>query len=122
MKKNRLAVAGAFAAILLTAALAQKMTQHMLSADELKKAVPAEFFFLGQKAPTQLRNAVGFQTAGGKMTIAALVDASGYSTAVQQKYQGMFISESKLNIGGSELPPGEYGLKQLRPCARAGWC
>jgi len=114
MKSSRLAVAGVFAillpAILLTAALAQKATQHVLSADELKKAVPAEFFFLGQKAPTQLRNAVGFQTAAGKMTIAALVDASGYSTSVQQKYQGMFITESKLNIGGSELPPGEYGF------------
>jgi hypothetical protein len=110
MKINRLAVTGAFVAILLTAALAQKTTQHMLSTDELKKVVPAEFFFLGQKAPTQLRNAAGFQTADGKMTIAALVDASGYSTAVQQKYQGMFITESKLNIGGSALPPGEYGF------------
>jgi hypothetical protein len=28
------------------------------------------------------------------------------STAVQQKYQGLLITESKLNIGGSELPPG----------------
>jgi hypothetical protein len=37
-------------------------------------------------------------------------DASGHSTAVQQKYQGMLITESKLNIGGSELPPGEYGF------------
>jgi hypothetical protein len=29
---------------------------------------------------------------------------------VQQKYQGLLITESKLNIGGSELPPGEYGF------------
>ena len=42
--------------------------------------------------------------------MAALVDASGYSTAIQQKYQGMLITESKLNIGGSTLPPGEYGF------------
>ena len=41
---------------------------------------------------------------------AALVDASGYSTAVQQKYQGLLISETKLNIGGSELAPGAYGF------------
>jgi len=44
------------------------------------------------------------------MTLAALVDASGYSTAIQQKYQGLFITESKLNIQGSELPPGQYGF------------
>jgi hypothetical protein len=44
------------------------------------------------------------------MMLAALVDASGYSTAIQQKYQGMLITEVKLNIGGSTLPPGQYGF------------
>ena len=42
--------------------------------------------------------------------LAALVDASGYSTAIQQKYQGLLITETKLNIGGSVLPPGQYGF------------
>ena len=42
--------------------------------------------------------------------LAALVDASGYSTAVQQKYQGMLATEVKLNIGGSSLAPGQYGF------------
>lgn len=110
MKHTRLAAVGTFVAILLTSALAQKAAQHLLSADELKSLVPTEFFFRGQKAPTQLRNATGFQMAGGKVTFAALVDASGYSTAIQQKYQGMLITESRLNIGGSELAPGEYGF------------
>jgi hypothetical protein len=58
----------------------------------------------------QLRNAVGFQLADTKMMLAALVDASGYSTSIQQKYQGMLITECKLNIGGSSLPPGQYGF------------
>jgi hypothetical protein len=44
------------------------------------------------------------------MMMAALVDASGYSTAIQQKYQGMLITEAKLNIGGSDLGPGQYGF------------
>ncbi len=110
MQKRRFIAVGLFVAALLTVSLAQKATQHLLSGDELKKAVPAEFFFAGQKAPTQLRNAAGFQTAAGKMTLFALVDASGYSSAIQQKYQGMLITESKLNIGGAELAPGEYGF------------
>ena len=46
----------------------------------------------------------------GKATFAALVDASGYSTAIQEKYQGLLITESKLNIGGSDLAPGAYGF------------
>ncbi len=93
-----------------TDAMPPELARHILSSDEVKKAVPAEYFFRGQKAPVQLRNAVGFQLADGKMMIAALVDASGYSTAIQQKYQGMLITETKLNIGGSILPPGQYGF------------
>ena len=110
MKNMRLAAVGTLVAVLLTSALAQRVAQHLLSPEELKNVVPAEFFFRGQKAPTQLRNATGFQTADGKITFAALVDASGYSTSIQQKYQGMLVTESKLNIGGSELGPGEYGF------------
>ncbi len=110
MKNMRLAAVGTLVALLFSSASAQKAAQHLLSSDELKKAVPTEFYFSGQKAPVQLRNAAGFQTAGGKITFAALVDASGYSTAIQQKYQGMFVTESKVNIGGSELAPGEYGF------------
>jgi len=111
MRNMRTAVVGMVVVLLLTASLAQKAApQHLLSADELKTLTPTDFFFRGQKAPTQLRNSTGFQMADGKVTLAALVDVSGYSTAIQQKYQGMLITESKLNIGGSELPPGEYGF------------
>ena len=104
----RTAILGALA--LTTLASAQQASKHILSSDEVKKATPAEYFFRGQKAPVQLRNAVGFQLANGKMMLAALVDASGYSTAIQQKYQGMLITETKLSIGGSELAPGQYGF------------
>ena len=110
MKNTRLAIRCAFTLVMLASAVAQQASKHVLSSDELKKAVPTEFFFRGQKAPVQLRNAVGFQLADGKMMLAALVDASGYSTAIQQKYQGMLITETKLNLGGSELVPGEYGF------------
>jgi hypothetical protein len=110
MKNTRLAAVGILVAALWTSGLAQKAAQHLLSADELKRIVPEEFFFRGQKAPTQLRNSAGFQTADGKVTFGSLVDTAGYSTAVQQKYQGLLITESKLNIGGLELAPGEYGF------------
>ena len=96
--------------LLLLGSAASQSARHVLSSEELKKAVPSEFFFRGQKAPVQLRNAVGFQLADGKMMLAALVDASGYSTAIQQKYQGMLISETRLDLGGSTLPPGQYGF------------
>ena len=110
MKKTRWQVLATAALALIGCALAQEVSKHILSSDELRKVVPTEYFFRSQKAPVQLRNAVGFQLADTKMMLAALVDASGYSTSIQQKYQGMLITESKLNIGGSSLPPGQYGF------------
>ena len=110
MKNSRLAILGALTLVMLGSALAQQASKHVLSGDELKKAVPTEYFFRGQKAPVQVRNAVGFQLPDGKMILAALVYASGYSTAIQQKYQGLLITETKLTIGGSELAPGQYGF------------
>lgn len=110
MKKTNLAAAAILVTTFLGTGVAQKSAAHILSAEERGKMVPTEFFFRGQKAPTQLRNAAGVQMADGKIVFAALVDASGYSTAIQQKYQGMLVTESKLNIGGEELPPGEYGF------------
>jgi hypothetical protein len=110
MRKSRIAILCAFTLVMLASAVAQQASKHVLSSEELKKAVPAEYFFRGQKAPVQVRNSVGFQLPDGKMMLAALVDASGYSTAIQQKYQGMLITETKLNIGGSELAPGQYGF------------
>ncbi|MGH9494952.1 MAG: hypothetical protein ACRD3B_08150 [Candidatus Sulfotelmatobacter sp.] len=109
MHKLRCTLLGPLVLMLLAVAVAQA-TKHVLSSDEVKKAVPTEFFYRGQKAPVQARNAVGFQLPDGKMMLAALVDASGYSTAIQQKYQGLLITETKLNIGGSTLAPGEYGF------------
>jgi len=110
MKNSRLTSLAALILVMLASAAAQQASKHILSSDELKKAVPAEYFFRGQKAPVQVRNAVGFQLPDGKMMLAALVDASGYSTAIQQKYQGLLITETKINVGGSELPPGQYGF------------
>jgi hypothetical protein len=110
MNRATLRTAFGVALVMIGCAIAQQVSKHILTADELKKAVPTEYFYRGQKAPVQLRNAVGFQLADGKMMLASLVDASGYSTAIQQKYQGLLITETKLNIGGSSLPPGQYGF------------
>ena len=110
MKPAALRILAVFVLLMVGIAIAQTASKHVLSSDEVKKAVPAEYFYRGQKAPVQLRNAVGFQLADGKMMLASLVDASGYSTAIQQKYQGLLITETKLSIGGATLPPGQYGF------------
>jgi hypothetical protein len=89
---------------------AQQPKAGVLSDDDIKKVVPAVYFVRGQSAPVQLRNSAGFSGPDGKLVLAGLVDTSGYASDVQAKYQGFLITEVKLNIGGSELPPGEYGF------------
>src|SRR4029077_8301692 len=82
----------------------------VLGADEIKKAVPASYFFRGQTAPVQMRNSVGFRGADGKLVLAGFVDTSGYAADIAAKYQGFLITEVKLEVEGSNLAPGAYGF------------
>jgi hypothetical protein len=90
--------------------LAQSPKAGVLTAEEVKKVVPAAYFFRGQFAGVQLRNSAGFSRADGRLVLAGLVDTSGYAADVQAKYQGFLITEVKLNVEGSELAPGQYGF------------
>jgi len=89
---------------------AQQPKAGVLSGDEIKKVVPTVYYFRGQSAPVQVRNSAGFSAPDGKLVLAGLVDTSGYASDVQAKYQGFLITEVKLNIEGTALPPGEYGF------------
>ena len=107
MKRSLGLAAVIFSCLLLSA---QQPKPGVLSAEDMRKVVPATYFFRGQSAPVQLRNSAGFSRADGKLVLAGLVDTSGYASDVQAKYQGFLIAEVKLNIGGKELPPGQYGF------------
>ena len=52
----------------------------------------------------------GVKNSGGKLVLAGLVDTSGYSTAIAEKYQGFLITEAKISVGGSSLEVGAYGF------------
>ncbi len=88
----------------------QQPKAGVLSADDIGKVVPPTYFFRGQSATVQVRNAAGFSAPDGKLVLAGLVDTSGYATSVQEKYQGFLITEVKLNIEGTALRPGQYGF------------
>jgi hypothetical protein len=72
--------------------------------------LPASVFYAGQSAPVQGRNSAGIRFDGGKLALVALVDATGYSSGVQQTYQGYLLTEVPLKIGDKTLPPGAYGF------------
>jgi hypothetical protein len=95
--------------VLVALAFGQAGAQ-VLTGDALKKVLPNSFFFAGQTATVQGRNSVGLKNSAGKCVLAGLVDTSGYSTAIQEKYQGFLITEAKLSFDGATLDPGAYGF------------
>jgi hypothetical protein len=85
--------------------------ETILQASDISaKLIPETVFFRGQTAATQLRNSGGVHFSDGMYALAALVDSSGYSTAIKEKYQGYLLTEVTLDFGGQLLPPGAYGF------------
>jgi hypothetical protein len=82
----------------------------LLDPATLKEAVPSNYFFDGLVATVQVRNTSGIRFDGNKLLLAAFVDNSGYSSDVQEKYQGLLITEANVTIGNAELGPGQYGF------------
>ena len=80
------------------------------AADMTGKFFPDKVFFRGQVAPVQMRNTAGIHFADDAYVLVGLVDNSGYSSDIRQKYQAYFISEVPLVVGGQKLAPGAYGI------------
>ncbi len=96
--------------LVVLAALVAQAGAQVLTADQVKKVAPTSFYFAGQSAAVQMRNSDGFKNSAGKMVLAGLVDTSGYSTAIAEKYQGFLITETKLSFDAVTLDPGQYGF------------
>ncbi|OLB34064.1 MAG: hypothetical protein AUH11_19475 [Acidobacteria bacterium 13_2_20CM_57_17] len=80
------------------------------AADITPKIFPERVFFRGQSAPVQFRNSGGVHFADDLFVLAGMVDSSGYSTAIKEKYQAYLLNEVTLEIGGQTLKPGAYGI------------
>jgi hypothetical protein len=96
--------------LVVLAALVAQAGAQVLTGDQVKKVAPNSFFFAGQTVAVQLRNTTGLKNSAGKVVLAGLVDTSGYSTAIAEKYQGFLITETKLSFDGATLDPGAYGF------------
>lgn len=88
----------------------EKVTPEVLTEATAAKIVPTSFYFAGQSAPTQIRNSAVARLGKERFVIAGLVDTSGYSTEISGKYEGFFITDSPVNIGGKALATGAYGF------------
>jgi hypothetical protein len=120
---RRMAMAGilAVSASMLQPGIAQQQGSAtttkqagVLKAADTTNLMPAQVFFRGQSATVQTRNSGGVRYADGMFTLMALVDTSGYSSGIQQRYQAYLITEVPLELGDSsdarKLVPGAYGV------------
>lgn len=74
-----------------------------------------DFYLEGNSIPTERRNAALIKTPSGARVEFALLDTSGYSSAVQQKYSGMIISEGAISVCGVKLGVGSFGFGTRLP-------
>ena len=98
-----------FGASAMTAAQ-EKAAPEILAETELARIMPTSFYFAGQSAPTQIRNSAVARLGKDRHVIVGMVDTSGYSTEISDKYEGFLITDSPVIIGGKELMTGAYGF------------
>ena len=82
----------------------------ILSGPQLARVVPPGFYYYGQSAPTQMRNAAAARFGANRYVIAGLVDTSGYSADVRASYEGFLITDSTIAVQDKELSAGAYGF------------
>lgn len=92
------------------AATVAKSAPGILTKDETAALLPASVYFRGQSASVQARNSSGIRLSADSLMLVTLVDTSGYSSSVQQRYQAYLLTEAPLTFGGHTLPPGAYGI------------
>jgi hypothetical protein len=87
----------------------QAIQPTLLKPDEVTSLLPVTVFFQGKTAQVQGRNSGGIRFEDKSLMLVSLVDNSGYSSQVQEKYQAYLITEAPLDIDGHRLVPGAYG-------------
>jgi hypothetical protein len=78
--------------------------------EAFNKIVPRDFVLEENAIPTEKRNTVLVFTPTGARVLAGLLDTSGYSSQVQQKYLGMLIAEGNVEVCGHQIAVGSYGF------------
>lgn len=87
-----------------------QLPSSILTGAELTRIVPAGFYFQGQSAPTQMRNSAAVRFGTNRFVIVGMVDTSGYSAEIRARYEGFFITDSPITVGGEALATGAYGF------------
>jgi len=82
-----------------------------------ESAIPNDFYLEGNRIPVEKRNAALLKTPAGARLVLGLIDTTGYSSQIKQKYIGMLITEGTVSVGDVSLSVGSYGFGLEKPTA-----
>jgi hypothetical protein len=91
---------------------------EQLSGKAFESAIPNDFYLEGNRIPVEKRNAVLLKTPAGARLVFALIDTTGYSSQIKQKYIGMVITEGTVSVCSVSLSVGSYGFGLDRPAGK----
>jgi len=92
---------------------------EQMTGKTFESAIPNDFYLEGNRIPVEKRNAVLLKAPGGARMVLALIDTTGYSSQIQQKYIGMVITEGNVSVCSVPLTVGSYGFGLEKPAAHA---
>lgn len=78
--------------------------------EALNKIVPGNFVLEENAIPVEKRNSVLVITPSGARMVAGLLDTSGYTSQVQEKYLGMLVTEGNVEVCSKRIEVGSYGF------------
>ena len=110
LRRGFIAISAALLICCLSIIVTAQNSVTILTGAELTRVVPPGFYFEGLSAPTQMRNAAAARFGDKRYVIVALVDTAGYAADVRAKYEGFFITDSRIKINGSDLNIVAYGF------------
>ena len=90
---------------------------QQVSGKAFESAIPKDFYLEGNRIPVEERNAVLLKTPAGARLVLALIDTTGYSAQIKQKYIGMVITEGAVSVCSVPLTVGSYGFGLEKPAA-----
>jgi len=97
------------------AALHAQAGFQVVSGKAFESAVPKDFYLEGNAIPVEKRNTVLLNTPSGARVLVGLIDTTGYSSQIQQKYIGMVIAEAPITACSIDLPVGSFGFGLEKP-------
>jgi hypothetical protein len=85
-----------------------------------EKAIPKDFYVEGNAIPSEKRNSELALTPSGARLLVGLIDTTGYSSQIKQKYLGMLISEGSLDVCGKNIGVGSFGFGLTKKRSASG--